>query len=104
MNPELAIKHRAPRAFEGRRRFTPLGLCNPSNLFDLLNPFNRPFPCLLALFLTAVAANAGFVYETPTEFLTSGDFNGDGIPDVLVLDKATGNARVGYQDGSSNLV
>jgi hypothetical protein len=44
------------------------------------------------------------VYETPTEFLTSGDFNGDGIPDVLVLDKATGNARVGYQNASSDLV
>lgn len=59
---------------------------------------------LLALMLAASTARAGFVYETPGEFLTSGDFNGDGILDVLVLDKATGNARVGYQDGSSNLV
>jgi len=70
-------------------------------LFDLFNAFNLLF--LLALSLPA-AARAGFVYETPGEFLTSGDFNGDGIPDVLVLDKATGNARVGYQDGNSNLV
>jgi hypothetical protein len=44
-----------------------------------------------------------FVYETPTEFLSSGDFNGDGIPDVLVLDKITGNARVGYGDGAGDL-
>lgn len=41
---------------------------------------------------------AAFVYESTTEFLTSGDFNGDFIADVLVLDKATGNARVGYQN------
>ena len=45
-------------------------------------------------------ALAAFVYQTPGEFLTSGDFNGDGVPDVLVLDKLTGNARVGY--GSLN--
>jgi len=49
------------------------------------------------------SARAAFVYETPAEFLTSGDFNGDGIPDVLVLDKPTGNARVGYQDGTGGL-
>ncbi len=41
-----------------------------------------------------------FVYETPDEFLASGDFNGDGVLDVLVLDKITGNARVGY--GNTN--
>ncbi len=41
-------------------------------------------------------AAPSFVYETPNEFLSSGDFNGDGVPDVLVLDKITGNARVGY--------
>jgi hypothetical protein len=52
---------------------------------------------------TSLSASAAFVYETPAEFLTSGDFNGDGIADVLVLDKLTGNARVGYQDASGNL-
>jgi hypothetical protein len=46
------------------------------------------------------SAAPSFVYETPNEFLTSGDFNGDGVPDVLVLDKITGNARVGY--GNTN--
>jgi hypothetical protein len=49
------------------------------------------------------AAAPSFVYETPVEFLASGDFNGDGILDVLVLDKLTGNARVGYADNSGNL-
>src|SRR5271156_1104298 len=45
-------------------------------------------------------AAPSFVYETTNEFLASGDFNGDGVPDVLVLDKITGNARVGY--GNTN--
>jgi Tol biopolymer transport system component len=48
-------------------------------------------------------AAPSFVYETPSEFLSSGDFNGDGILDVLVLDKITGNALVGYDDGNGNL-
>jgi len=48
-------------------------------------------------------AHAAFVSETSNEFLTSGDFNGDGLPDVLVLDKLTGNARIGYQGGSGEL-
>jgi WD40-like Beta Propeller Repeat len=51
----------------------------------------------------APGLRAAFVYESANEFFTSGDFNGDGIPDVLVLDKLTGNARVGYSDGSGNL-
>jgi len=55
---------------------------------------------LIAVVLASPGARAAFVYETPTEFLTSGDFNGDGAADVLVLDKLTGNARVGY--GSTN--
>jgi len=58
-----------------------------------------------AVVLAAVPnAFAGFVYETPTEFLTAGDFKGNGRLDVLVLDKATGNARVGYQDDQGVLI
>lgn len=38
-----------------------------------------------------------FVYETPTEFQASGDFDGDGRADVLLVDKATGGYRIGYQ-------
>jgi hypothetical protein len=49
------------------------------------------------------AAAPSFVYETTDEFLASGDFNGDGVLDVLVLDKITGNARVGYADITGNL-
>ena len=48
-------------------------------------------------------ANAAFVYDTGGELLTSGDFNGDGATDILVLDKSSGNARVGYLDINGNL-
>jgi hypothetical protein len=51
----------------------------------------------------AETLRAGFVYESPSEFFSAGDFNGDGIADVLVLDKITGNARVGYSDGNGGL-
>lgn len=65
---------------------------------------NRRAPALVALGIGAVLnLHAAFVYETAGEFFTAADFNGDGIPDALVLDKATGNARVGYGDGSGNL-
>jgi hypothetical protein len=50
---------------------------------------------MLGAFSTAPVL-AAFVYETPNEFFTTADFNGDGVPDVLVLDKLTGNARIGY--------
>ena len=63
----------------------PLSLCltGIAALLALLSPFN---------------SFAAFVYETSAEFFTTGDFNGDGIADVLVLDKLTGNARVGLLD------
>ena len=53
--------------------------------------------------LRPVAAAPSFVYETTNEFLTAGDFNGDGVSDVLVLDKLTGNARVGYGNTNGTL-
>ncbi len=58
---------------------------------------------LALLFISPFTTNAAFVYETPAEFLTAGDFNGDGVTDALVLDKLTGNARVGYADPNGTL-
>src|ERR1700679_723549 len=58
---------------------------------------------VLCWFVRPGAAAPAFVYETPGEFLASGDFNGDGVADILILDKITGNARVGYSDGNGNL-
>jgi hypothetical protein len=75
-----------------------------SSLFQML----RHGASLLAAigFCAAVhlcSAAPPFVYETPNEFLAAGDFNGDGVPDVLVIDKLTGNARVGYANSIGDL-
>ncbi len=58
---------------------------------------------LVFMFAGVCPVPAAFVYESPSEFLSAGDFNGDGILDVLVLDKITGNARVGYADNTGAL-
>jgi Tol biopolymer transport system component len=62
-----------------------------------------PTALLVLLFCVTTSSFGSFVYETPAEFTSSGDFNGDGRLDALVLDKATGNARVGFQDASGAL-
>lgn len=41
-------------------------------------------------------ASAGFVFETEREFFTSGDWDGDGHEDLLVVDRASGKVRPGY--------
>ena len=54
---------------------------------------------LLGCSLTLIAAqqtSTSFVFETPEEFFSSGDFDGDGRPDLVIVDKATGKFRVGY--------
>jgi hypothetical protein len=72
--------------------------------YTLLSSKSRTVVVALALALGLLAfvsgTQAAFVYQSPGEFLTSGDFNGDGIADVLVLDRLTGNVRIGY--GSAN--
>ncbi|HKS37029.1 MAG TPA: hypothetical protein VJW76_07560 [Verrucomicrobiae bacterium] len=45
---------------------------------------------------------AGFVYENPAEFTASGDFDGDGRPDVVIVDRASGTYRIGYQLSSGS--
>ena len=68
-----------------------------------LSDFGFVLLATAVLTLASFTAPAAFVYETPSEFFTSADFNGDGVADVLVLDKLTGNARVGYADGLGHL-
>ena len=58
---------------------------------------------LLPAVICASAGAAPFVYDTGTELLSTGDFNGDGQTDVLVIDKSTGNSRIGYLDANSLL-
>jgi len=57
--------------------------------------------CLLALLgLQCTAARGGapsFVNENPWELQTGGDFDGDGRSDLVIVEKATGVYRIGYQ-------
>ena len=59
----------------------------------------------LAVLCSAIMAPgaAPFVYDTGSELLSSGDFNGNGQADVLVIDKSTGNSRIGYLDANNVL-
>ena len=54
-------------------------------------------------FAPGLSAATAFVYDTGSEMLTSADFNHDGLADILVLDKATGNIRLGLLDGGGNV-
>src|SRR5215467_13447335 len=41
--------------------------------------------------------SARFVYESTNEFFGSGDFDGDGKLDLVIVDKESGKYRLGYQ-------
>jgi hypothetical protein len=43
------------------------------------------------------SSGASFVYESASELQSDGDFNGDGRRDLLIVDRATGSYRIGYQ-------
>jgi hypothetical protein len=47
--------------------------------------------------LGPIPAGAAFVYENAHELTAGGDFDGDGRPDAVVVDRATGNYRIAYQ-------
>jgi len=46
---------------------------------------------------------ASVVYESPYEFFGSGDLDGDGRWDVVIVDKESGKYRLGYQDTAGQL-
>lgn len=52
---------------------------------------------LLPAALSAAEALNPVVYETAKELFGSGDFDGDGRADVVIVDKETGKVRLGYQ-------
>ncbi len=72
-------------------------------IFKLLRQSAAAFICAATFLANTCHAATAFVYDTGTELLTAADFNGDGVADVLVLDKLTGNLRVGLLDGGGNL-
>lgn len=45
----------------------------------------------------AITVLGGFVTETAQEFITTADLDGDGQPDIVVVDKSSGTFRAGYQ-------
>jgi antitoxin (DNA-binding transcriptional repressor) of toxin-antitoxin stability system len=54
---------------------------------------------LTAFFITSSLFATAPSYETEREFTATGDFNGDGKADVLIVDKTTGLYRIGYGTG-----
>jgi hypothetical protein len=50
----------------------------------------------LVSLLNAVAVSAALVHDSGTEFTSSGDFNADGFPDVVVASRDTGIFRIGF--------
>ena len=62
-----------------------------------LFPINPLTIFLAAVWLSATWLPAAPVYETELEFVTTGDFNGDGRDDIVIVDKYTGRLRVGYR-------
>jgi len=49
------------------------------------------------LVLSALPAAAALVSETEQDLFTTGDFNGDGKIDIVIVDRYSGRVRVGYQ-------
>ncbi len=49
-----------------------------------------------------VRAQSPFTYETPTELSSTGDFDGDGRADLVILDRETGAARVLFQQSTGD--
>ena len=48
----------------------------------------------LTLLATGQAQQLPFALETDTELSSAGDFNGDGLSDLVLVDRATGSYRV----------
>ncbi len=71
--------------------------------FRIAQPFLGLWIVLLLTLGTVLDAPAATVTETATEFLAGSDVNGDGRVDAVVVDKITGNVRVGYQAASGAL-
>jgi len=61
----------------------------------------RLFALVVAMAAGPAAAQAPFTYQTPKWWYSSGDFNGDGQHDLVLLDRATGSILLGLQIGAA---
>jgi len=66
--------------------------------------YNCSLTAAAAAFLTSAAlpilaqqGAASLIYETPNEFFATSDFDRDGRTDLVIVDKASGKYRIGYQ-------
>jgi hypothetical protein len=57
---------------------------------------------LMTAGLAATASVNAFVYETSRELFSAGDFDGDGLKDLVIHDRASGKYRVGYRNRDGN--
>ncbi len=57
--------------------------------------------CLAASCLLPHLLLGGWVTERSSEFITSGDFDGDGAVDLAIIDKHSGAIRFAYQQGGA---
>ncbi len=67
---------------------------------DLLGPV--VFGVLLtgAASLAPRAQASPFVYESEKELISTGDFDGDGKEDIVIMDKDSGKYRLGYRQSN----
>jgi hypothetical protein len=62
------------------------------------------FQSFLVLIVFGVGVAGAFVSENAWEMQSEGDFNGDARRDLIIVDKATGNYRLGYRQAAGNFV
>ncbi|MHB9009434.1 MAG: formylglycine-generating enzyme family protein [Limisphaerales bacterium] len=53
---------------------------------------------LMTAGLLATASVNAFIYETGRELFSTGDFDGDGLKDLVIHDRASGKYRIGYRN------